>query len=386
MLLKNILVIDKNSETRELLIKLLRLKKAKVVSVCDPISALNYLKDNTFDLIFTDEKLVLTDHVPQIHTPKPFVEKDILSILSRYEDVEEIIAECPAMQAIIAKAKKIAESEANVFIHGESGTGKEVIATLIHNHSKRKDSPFVKVNCAALSETLIESEFFGHEKGAFTGAIAKRIGRFELADQGSLLLDEISEVPGSLQAKLLRVVQEQELERVGGAQSIPINVRLISTSNRDMLHSIEQKEFRSDLYYRLNVIPIEIPPLRKRTKDILPLARYFLKKAAEKNHREILSLKANDEEALLSYPWPGNIRELANLMEQYVVIGELNLPSIERVKAPLIPLPLKEVEKIHIKGMLGQYEGNRTKAAKALGISIRTLRNKLKSYLELDEL
>lgn len=380
-MLKNILVIDKNRETRELLIKLLRLKKAKVVSVCDPISALNYLKDNTFDLIFTDQKLALTDNVPQVHTPKPFVEKDILSILSKFEDPQEIISECPAMKAIIEKAKKIAKSEANVFIHGESGTGKEVIATLIHNHSKRQDNPFVKVNCAALSETLIESEFFGHEKGAFTGAIAKRVGRFELADQGSLLLDEISEVPGGLQAKLLRVVQEQELERVGGTQSIPINVRLISTSNRDMLHSIEQKEFRSDLYYRLNVIPIEIPPLRERSEDILPLANYFLKKAATKNQTAPLTLSTHDEKALLNYPWPGNIRELANLMEQYVVIGELNLPSLEKAHSTLTPLPLKEMERLHIEAMVKKCENNRTKAAKALGISVRTLRNKLKSYL-----
>lgn len=373
---KNVLIIDKNRETRELLFDLLRLKKIKVVSVCDQVSALKHLKDKKFDLVFADQKLPCSPDIPQVQTPKPFDEKAILALLKTYTTDQKIIAKSPKMLSIIEKAKKIALSEANVFIHGESGVGKEVIATLIHDASSRGLHPFVKVNCAALSTTLIESEFFGHEKGAFTGAIAKRIGRFELADQGTLLLDEISEIPAALQAKLLRVVQEQELERVGGTTSIPLNVRLLSTSNRNMLASIQDKEFRSDLYYRLNVIPIEIPPLRERQEDILPLSYHFLQIAAQKNNILAPNLTKKDEAMLREYSWPGNVRELANIMEQFVVIGELNFKS----DAKKCGLTLKEVERSHIEATLAMFDNNRTQTAKALGISIRTLRNKLNSY------
>ncbi|MCH9613157.1 MAG: Anaerobic nitric oxide reductase transcription regulator NorR [Chlamydiia bacterium] len=382
---KNVLIIDKNRETRELLFDLLRLKKVKVVSVCDQASALKHLKDKRFDLVFADQKLPCSPEIPQVQTPKPFDEKAVLALLNSYTTDQEMIANSPSMRKIIEKAKKIALSEANVFIHGESGVGKEVIASLIHDASKRQMHPFVKVNCAALSRTLIESEFFGHEKGAFTGAIAQRIGRFELADQGTLLLDEISEIPAALQAKLLRVVQEQELERVGGAISIPINVRLISTSNRDMLASIKEKEFRSDLYYRLNVIPIEIPPLRERVEDILPLADYFLNLASKKNDVKAPNLTKKDKELLLGYTWPGNIRELANLMEQFVVMGELNVCTKKLSHVPFTNLPLREVEKRHIEATLQAFDNNRTKTANALGISIRTLRNKLNNYRAFPE-
>jgi len=296
----------------------------------------------------------------------------------------ELIAHSPFMKRLSQELTQIAQSNASVFINGESGTGKEVVAQAIHDLSKRKDSAFVKVNCAAIPETLLESEFFGHEKGAFTGAINRRIGRFELADHGTLLLDEISEIPLSVQSKLLRAVQEQEFERVGGSQSIKVDVRFISTSNRKLKEAIAENHFREDLYYRLNVIPIYLPPLRDRKEDVLPLARHFLEKLSN-----LSRLSSDAEKKLLRYPWPGNVRELANVIERAVVIsGEceitaehLNLdPASSLSPTPGKILTIKELEKKHILQVLKEHQSNRTRAAKALGISIRTLRNKLSTY------
>jgi len=238
------------------------------------------------------------------------------------------IAESPAMKKIKEETEKIAKSHASVFISGESGTGKEVVAQHIHHHSDRKDKPFIKVNCAAVAETLIESEFFGHEKGSFTGASARRLGRFELANHGTLLLDEISEIPPSIQAKLLRVTQEREFERVGGTKPIKVDVRLISTSNRDMQEMIKQKVMREDLFYRLNVIPIFIPPLRERREDIIPLSEYFLQRHCRENHRPVLELEEAAKDKLVEYDWPGNVRELANILERAVVTLDKSLKSI----------------------------------------------------------
>lgn len=233
----------------------------------------------------------------------------------------EIVAKSPAMQKILEDVDKIAQSHASVLITGESGTGKEVIAHAIHFRSSRNQGPLICVNCAAIPETLIESEFFGHEKGAFTGAFSKRIGRFELANQGSLVLDEISEIPLLLQPKLLRVIQEQQFERVGGTKPVNVDVRLISTSNRNMENFVKEKGFREDLYYRLNVVPLHLPPLRKRQEDILPLAQHFLKEMCLENHLPKKELSQSAKEALMDYPWPGNIRELANIMERAVVLN-----------------------------------------------------------------
>lgn len=314
-----------------------------------------------------------------------------LDIFSKDDD--DIIIESPIMQHILESIGKIAKSNANVFISGESGTGKEVIAKIIHNLSKRRSDPFIKVNCAALPDTLIESEFFGHEKGAFTGALCKRLGRFELADKGTLLLDEISEVPMHLQAKLLRVVQEQEFERLGGMIPIKVNVRLISTSNRNMKESIEEKQFREDLYYRLNVVPIHLPPLRERREDIIPLARHFLAQFAKKSDIPLSKLSPAAEKKLLSYHFPGNIRELSNLMEQLLVMAGGDIitedslqfePPLSKNALTLAGLSLKELEKQHILETLKTTHFNRTKAAEVLGISTRTLRNKLKIYKDID--
>jgi two-component system response regulator AtoC len=304
---------------------------------------------------------------------------------------EAILAESLVMQQVLSDISKVAQSHAAVFISGESGTGKEVIAHAIHYQSPRATLPFIKVNCAAVPETLIESEFFGHEKGSFTGAIEKRIGRFELAHKGTLLLDEISEIPLSVQAKLLRVVQEQEFERVGGVRPIKVDVRLISTSNRSMKEMIEQKMFREDLYFRLNVVPIQLPPLRERKEDILSLAEYFLDRFSEENQKRKKQLSSSAQKRLLEYPWPGNIRELANTIERAVVMNSGDLIEADHLRLDpsspaLLSIPvakeitLADLEKNHILETLASCNHNRTRAAKSLGISVRTLRNKLQLY------
>ena len=231
-----------------------------------------------------------------------------------------IIAESPVMKQLLEEAAKIAKSNASVFIQGESGTGKEVIAGAIHAHSLRSKNPYIRVNCAAVPDTLIESEFFGHEKGAFTGANSKRMGRFELADKGTLLLDEVTEIPLNLQPKLLRAIQEHEFERVGGSKPVNVDLRIIATSNRNLEEAVEQKVLREDLYYRLNVVPLRLPPLRERKEDIIPLANYFLKKFAHENKKPVQKLSKEAEKKLLSYDFPGNIRELANIIERMVVL------------------------------------------------------------------
>lgn len=310
--------------------------------------------------------------------------------------IEQIMAESSIMKQVLSDIEKVSKSHASVFISGESGTGKEVIAHAIHFQSPRSSQPFIKVNCAAIPETLIESEFFGHEKGSFTGAIDKRLGRFELANKGTLLLDEISEIPLGVQAKLLRVVQEQEFERVGGVKPIKVDVRLISTSNRNMKETIEQKLFREDLYYRLNVVPIHLPPLRQRKEDILSLAYYFLERLCQENHKKIKKLSADAERKLLDYHWPGNIRELANIIERTVVMDAGNTIEPDHLKLEIsCPVPevrpsnaemtLADVEKNHILETLSHCQNNRTRTAKKLGISIRTLRNKLKDYFSVSK-
>lgn len=232
----------------------------------------------------------------------------------------KIIAESPMMRRILEEVKRVARSSASVFIQGESGTGKEVVAGAIHQFSLRAARPYIRVNCAAVPDTLIESEFFGHEKGAFTGAAGKKIGRFELAHQGTLLLDEVTEIPLHLQPKLLRVIQEQELERIGGTKPISIDVRLIATSNRNLKEALSEKILREDLYYRLNVVPIHLPPLRERREDILPLARHFLSHFCQENRKKPKQFTDEAESKLIEYAWPGNIRELANAIERAVVL------------------------------------------------------------------
>lgn len=304
-----------------------------------------------------------------------------------------LIAKSPSMQKVLQDLDKIAKSQASIFITGESGTGKEVIAGAVHQLSSRSQSPFIKVNCAAIPETLLESEFFGHEKGAFTGAHLRKVGRFELADKGTLLLDEVTEIPLSLQPKLLRAIQEQEFERVGGVRPIKVNCRFLATSNRNMREAIESKIFREDLFYRLNVVPIHLPPLRERREDILALAEFFLEKFCRENHKPLKKFTERASKKLLDYHWPGNVRELANIIERTVVLdfdatidGEhLYLDSQPpKLAAKEVCLPigmtLHELEKRMILQTLETEHDNRTRTAAVLGISVRTLRNKLHEY------
>jgi len=316
----------------------------------------------------------------------------------RDEKYAPLIAESPAMKKILQDLEKIARSQASVFITGESGTGKEVIASAIHRASLRNTAPFIKVNCAAVPESLIESEFFGHERGAFTGAHIRKTGRFELADKGTLLLDEVTEIPLALQPKLLRAIQEQEFERVGGVRPIKVNIRFLATSNRNMMDAIENKIFREDLYYRLNVVPIHIPALRERPEDILPLAQYFLEKFCLENHKPLKKFNEQASQKLLQYNWPGNVRELANIIERTVVLdfhpiidaehlylsscSPKDVPSNHKVGSLPVGMSLHALEKQLILETLNTYHRNRTKTAEVLGISVRTLRNKLHEYEE----
>jgi DNA-binding NtrC family response regulator len=301
----------------------------------------------------------------------------------------------PAMQATVQRAEQVARSEASVLITGESGTGKEVLARHIHRRSRRGAGPFVALNCAAIPDNLLESELFGHEKGAFSGAVARRVGKFEAADGGTLLLDEISEMDVRLQAKLLRALQEKEIDRLGGSAPVRVNVRILATTNRDLPTEVQRGTFREDLYFRLNVVSLRIPPLRERPGDVAALAEHFSRRYAEVNG---LPFRPLSHEALLrltSHAWRGNVRELENTLHRAVLLAEgesIGLAAIElgppatTVRAAaggvagLVGRRMEEVERDLIIETLGHTLGNRTHAATILGISIRALRNKLRDY------
>ncbi len=310
-----------------------------------------------------------------------------------FQDPEDpIISRDQSLCSIKALARKIAPSSATVFIQGESGTGKELFARYIHNQSGRKDKPFIALNCAALPETLLESELFGYEKGAFTGAIRNREGKFELAHTGTLLLDEVTEIPLHLQAKLLRVLQESEVDRLGGKYPVPIDVRVIATTNIRIEDQVKEAKFRKDLYYRLNVIPLRIPPLRERPGDIVPMAEFFLARYSAENGSKIRSFAPEALKMLADYAWPGNVRELQNVVQRAVLISDSPVVSSDCVildpgfeqggsqAGQFFMMPLCEVEKIMIEKTLSTVDGNRNRAAEILGISVRTLRNKLAEY------
>jgi DNA-binding NtrC family response regulator len=304
----------------------------------------------------------------------------------------------PVMEAVVRLAEQVAPSEASVLITGESGTGKEVMARLLHRKSRRAKQNFISVNCAAIPENLLESELFGHEKGAFTGAVARRVGKFEEANGGTLLLDEISEMHPRLQAKLLRAIQEREIDRVGGVQPIKVDIRLIATSNRDLEESVRKGDFREDLYFRLNVVNLRVPPLRERPRDIELLAEHFAKKYAEANALPPRSISAELRDLLTRHAWRGNVRELENTMHRAVLLAQgdeigtaavmLNparpsdgaAMSAGGTKPGLVGRTVADVERDLILETLQHCLGNRTHAANILGISIRTLRNKLQQY------
>ncbi len=287
------------------------------------------------------------------------------------------------MAKALELVRKVAPTQATVLITGESGTGKELIARCIHSNSPRAQRVFVPVNCAALSPSLIESELFGHERGAFTGAVAQHAGRFERAHGGTLFLDEIGELDASLQAKLLRVLQEKTYERVGGTRQMTADVRIIAATNRDLKQRVEEGKFREDLYYRLNTFPIVLPPLRERPADIRRLARHFLLRASRELGKADLTLSPAAETALMAYHWPGNVRELENTMERLAILCEATIePEDLPIAAgtPAHPVLFKDIERKAIEDALRENGGNRTKAAKQLGIGLRTLQYRLKEY------
>ncbi len=307
-------------------------------------------------------------------------------LLKAGESKSEIITQDAGMKKLLKLALEIAASESTVLITGESGTGKELLARYIHRNSSRRSHKFVAVNCAAIPENLLEAELFGYEKGAFTGANEKKAGRFELADRGTLLLDEIGEMPTPLQAKLLRVLQEKEIDRIGGKSPIPVDIRVIATTNRDLAAEVERGNFREDLYYRLSVIPLRIPPLRERPGDIPLLAEHFLEKFALRYKKEIKGFSDEAVQYLLNHSWRGNVRELENLIQRAVILGsgdliELHDLRVERRQiSDNVIKTIREMEKDLIIKTLQMTGGNRKRAAESLGISVRTLRNKINEY------
>jgi DNA-binding NtrC family response regulator len=301
----------------------------------------------------------------------------------------EIIYKSSEMEKILKIGEKSAKSSAPVLIRGESGTGKELLAKYIHNNSNRKDFPYIAINCAAIPENLLESELFGYEKGAFTGATNSKPGKFELADKGTIVLDEISELHPTLQSKLLRVLQEKEVDRLGGVKPIPIDVRLISITNKDIESLVKKGDFREDLYFRINVVPIKIPPLRDRKEDLNYLVNYFLNIFREEAGKNSLKISKSTMELIMSYNWPGNVRELQNVIQRAVLFAEEDkiLPSDLfltesklNIELPDELMSLQKMEKKMIIYSLKKTNGNRKNAAEILGISERTLRNKVKEY------
>ncbi|MCJ2165776.1 MULTISPECIES: sigma-54 dependent transcriptional regulator [unclassified Pseudodesulfovibrio] len=362
-------------------------------------------------LIWDKIKLILPEDEPEPEpvetTPAPRPASAVKAAPSKYQ----IIGRHQAVLRVLALAKQVAGSKATVLISGESGTGKEMFARYLHHNSDRTDKPFVAINCAALPEHLLESELFGHEKGAFTGAINRKLGKFELADGGTILLDEITEMDLGLQAKLLRVLQESEFDRVGGVETVNIDVRVLATTNRDIEATVKENKFRQDLYYRLNVIPLTLPALKDRGDDVLLLAEFFTNKFTAAYGLNRLAFTEEAKKWLMGYDWPGNVRELQNLMERAVLLAgqgpikprhflmgdeqwtpddlvgiDADQQAASEAAPPSTPgeamsvMPLHEMEKRLILKSLEETTGNRTRAAELLGISVRTLRNKLNEY------
>lgn len=353
------------------------------------------VEEKTHELRAAHEKIMAQQELLQKEN------QALKTIVSRTDGTtKKIIGESNAIKSLLSMADKIAPTRVSVLIQGESGTGKELLASRMHRMSDRADKPFVTINCGALQESLLESELFGHERGAFTGAVSQKDGLAETADGGTLFLDEIGEMSMSIQAKLLRFLQEGEIYRVGGKTPIKVNVRIISATNRDLEQEVKNSRFREDLFYRLNTITLHVPPLRKHPEDIAQLVNHFLNnsKASNTNGRS-LSVEPRALEALRVYKWPGNIRELENTIERLLILTESNVIRLEdlpfniqmaekgseddatiAVKANLTNMTLEEMERNHILQMLAFQQGNKTKTAKALGITIKTLYNKLHRY------
>ncbi|HEX4054045.1 MAG TPA: sigma-54 dependent transcriptional regulator [Tepidisphaeraceae bacterium] len=447
-----ILIVDDQDMMRDSLAQILVREGHEVVAAVDGASAVARLGPARFDLLITDLRMPkmsglelmaearrLRPDMPVVlmtafatvsnaveamklgaydYIQKPFNGDEIKLLVDRtlehsrlrlenqaYRSMTEIgsprplVGDGPAMEQVKQKIELVARSNATVLIRGESGTGKEIVARAIHLASARRERPMLAVNCAALSENLLESELFGHEKGAFTGADKLRRGRFELADGGTLLLDEISEIAPALQAKLLRVLQESCFERVGSSLTQQVDVRVIATTNRNLESCVEEGDFRRDLFYRLNVVPIEIPPLRNRLEDIPELCRHFIHQASKRERTAFRHIEPEALSLLQRYDWPGNVRELQNIVERAVVLesepGVIRAQTIEPwlkqhhaapIAEGLAGRPLADIEKQVILSTLQQFKGHRVRTASALGIGVRTLGMKLKRWREEGEL
>jgi DNA-binding NtrC family response regulator len=455
---KRILIVDDEPLMRDFLVETLQRKKYVVDSVGNGSQAIEKAKSEHYDLVVSDirmpevsgmevleevKKINIETEVVMItafgtienavgamkmgaydYITKPFSADEIEIVVDRALERQQlrdenrflrndnnqlrnqlkekytfssIVGVSDVMREVYDQIEMIAPSKATVLILGESGTGKELVARAIHYNSDRQNKPFIKVNCAALPESLMESELFGHEKGAFTGAIRTTKGRFELAHTGTLLLDEIGEMSMPLQSKLLRVLQEREFERVGNPNPLSVDVRVIATTNRDLKEEVKEGNFREDLFYRLNVVPIVMPPLRSRKEDIILLADHFLRKYCEENNRQINAISDSAMDKLMAQEWPGNVRELENHIERGVVLcreedlderhfsfeydgaDSTGVGGLEGVGPGVT---LKEMEKQLILSTLTSENNNRTRASEILGISVRTLRNKLNEYSE----
>lgn len=441
-----ILVVEDDPSLREAIGDTLELAGRAYVAVDGGEEALRVLGEKAFSIVVSDVRMMPMDGITLLkeirqrlpHLPvvlmtafaevdkavdamrsgacdfllKPFEPRALLAQINKYElpDTEEspgVIANDPASREMFAIAQRVAQTDATVLLTGESGVGKEVVARFIHRNSGRRNGPFVAINCAAIPDTLLEATLFGYEKGAFTGAQQAQAGKFEQAQDGTLLLDEVTEMPMGLQAKLLRVLQEREVERVGGKKPVSLNIRIIATSNRDMAEAVAKGAFREDLFYRLNVFPVAIPALRERREDIVAIARHFVVEHGGRLGRTGVSFSAAAEAALTAHAWPGNVRELENIVQRALILStgpcigpehlglvakavpETAPPVMQAVFAgPAVALPesgkradnMKDLEREHILRTLAEVGGSRKLAIERLGISERTLRYKLQQY------
>jgi len=352
-------------------------------------SAITAIREGAHDYIekpFCPEKVELL--IEKLVEHQDLIEENIL-LRKKIKDrflFEGIIAKSPKMLKIIELIRTVAPTNATVLITGETGTGKEVVARAIHHQSKRRNKPFIATSCAALPESLLESELFGHEKGSFTGAVERKKGKFEAGDKGTLFLDEIGEINANTQIHLLRALEEKKITRIGSNEEVSVDVRVVTATNRDLRSRVLEGQFREDLYYRLKVVTINLPPLKDRKEDILPLSEHFLKKYASENNKDVINFSPGVIEFMLNYSWPGNVRELENMIEHGVILSKGNAVTMGELPQDIIhPLPTKEktieaVTKNHILNVLEETQGNISKAANILGIRRMTLYNKLKKY------
>jgi len=450
--MNRVLIVDDELNMLLVLETMLQKEGYDVVSASDGMEALDILKDEEVSVVVTDLKMprldglgllnrIVRDHplIPVIiitahgtittavtalkqgafdYITKPFEQDDLKNIISKAvktkalnedelvpaADIDryDIIGSSPPMLEVYDLIRKVAPTTTTVLITGETGTGKELIASAIHRNSPQKDNPFIKINCAAIAENLLESELFGFEKGAFTGAVNRKQGRFELAHGGTLFLDEIGDLPKDMQAKILRVIQEQKFERVGGLQTVKVDVRLVTATNKNLIQGVRDGHFREDLYYRLNVVPIHLPPLRERREDIDPLTDYFIDKFNNKLSRQVQGIDPDVRAFFNNYNWPGNIRELENIIERLVLLAGNDTITIDDIP-PEIRYPVSSddagglgtsgksfkelikdrtetIEKDILKRVLGECDGNVSKAALKLGISRKGLQLKMIKY------